>query len=491
VNKKAPTRVQLVTLIAFASACVGLLIFMWISFGGVNPIAPQGYRFSVEFDQAFELASESDVRIAGVSVGKVLSTGLDHHTGLTRAVIEINPQFAPRPADTRAILRQKSLLGETYVELSPGSSNAPKLPDGGSLPRGQVAPTVQLDQILSTFNPSTRRAFQTWVQDDGVALTGRGTDVNEALAQLYPFATGVDSVLAVLRRQSSATTAFLHDGSHVLASISQSPAQLQGLISNSNAVFAATAARDTDLASTVKALPPFLNEAQSTVRRLTSFAGATTPLLDELIPAAVQLNPALEQLVTFAPQLRTLLNDIGPLARAADSGFPALSRFLDSSVPLLTRLKPYLGGVVPVLDYVGDYRREIAAALANTTASTEATLPNADGSRNLHYLRASVTVNPETLTAYQHRLSTNRGNPYMAPGGSGNLLGGLSVFGSYLCTRTPPPTIGSSVPATLAAVLKNVYFTADPSGPPCKGQQPLGTLTVGRLQQFPHLTALP
>ena len=72
-------------------------------------------------------------------------------------MIEIDQQFAPRPADTRAILRQKTLLGETYVSSRAGSPSAPKLPDGGILPRAQVAPTVQLDQIFSAFDPTTRR----------------------------------------------------------------------------------------------------------------------------------------------------------------------------------------------------------------------------------------------------------------------------------------------------------------------------------------------
>ena len=200
-TKQAPSRARIVTMVAFAGSCIGLLIYLWTSFGGSVPLAPKGYRFDVEFDQAVQLAAQSDVRISGVSVGKVVSVGLDRRTGLTRAVIEIDRQFAPRPADTRAILRQKSLLGETYVELSPGTPTGPKLPDGATLPRAQVAPTVQLDQILSTFDPTTRLAFETWMQQAGIALTGRGEDFNTAFAYLYPFATNVDAVLAVLGRE--------------------------------------------------------------------------------------------------------------------------------------------------------------------------------------------------------------------------------------------------------------------------------------------------
>ncbi len=210
-NTQAPSTARILTMVAFAASCVGLLLYLWISFGGTTSLSPRGYEISAEFDQAENLGSQADVRISGVNVGKVISVGLDRHTGLTRAVMEIEPQFAPRPADTRAILRQKTLLGETYVELSPGSQTARKLPDGGTLPHGQIAPTVQLDQILSTFDPATRQAFMTWMQQQGIALTGRGQDLNAAFAQLYPFATNVDSVLAVLRRDSAATSTLLSD----------------------------------------------------------------------------------------------------------------------------------------------------------------------------------------------------------------------------------------------------------------------------------------
>ena len=119
-NKQRPSTAAILGMTGFTASCVGLLIFLWISFGGSLPFAPQGYRFSVEFDQAVELASQAQVEISGVTVGHVVGVSLDHRTGLSRAVIEINRQFAPRPADTRATLRQKTLLGETFVELSPG-----------------------------------------------------------------------------------------------------------------------------------------------------------------------------------------------------------------------------------------------------------------------------------------------------------------------------------------------------------------------------------
>jgi ABC-type transporter Mla subunit MlaD len=383
------------------------------------------------------------------------------------------------------------LLGETYVELSPGSQNGPKLPDGGTLPHGRVAPTVQLDQILSTFDPATRQAFQTWMQQQGTALTGRGQDLNAALGELYPFATNVDSVLAVLRRDSAATSTLLREGGQVFSSIAHSPAALQQLVDNANTAFSATAAQANALAATIKAFPAFLIAQRVTIDRVKRFSVTTKPLIDELRPAAVQLTPALKSLALLAPQLKSLLVNEGPLTHASQAGVPALERFLDDSVPALARAKPYLGGIVPVLDYINTYRREVAAFFANGTAAAQATLPATSGHGLLHYVRVSDPVNPETLTDYSHRISSNRGNPYLVPGGYSSLATGLPVFGSYLCTSNPPPAIGPTIPAALAAVLSSVYYTSDPSGPPCKAQPPLGEQTTGQLQAFPQLQPLP
>jgi phospholipid/cholesterol/gamma-HCH transport system substrate-binding protein len=386
------------------------------------------------------------------------------------------------------------------VQLSAGSPSAPKLPDGGTLPHAQVAPTVALDQILSTFDPKTRQAFQTWMQQGGIALTNRGQQFNTALADLYPFATNVDSVLAVLRRQGRATTTLLHDGGQVFSALSRSPATLQSFVRNSNAVFAATASRDAALADTIRAFPAFLAQTRTTIDRLGRFSVDTKPLIDELHPAAVQLTPALRQLAVAAPELRTLVRDVGPLTGAARTGFPALQRFLVESVPFLQRLKPYLGELVPVIDYVNVYRREIAAFFANSTATTEGTLASAYGG-NAHYLRVANAVGPEVLMPYQSRPLSNRSNAYMAPGGYDRLRQGLSVFAGYLCTShpltSPSPSLSTGTTSvtgtvlTIAQLVEQYYFTSNPSGPSCAPQSPLAKLTTGQPQAFPHLQPLP
>lgn len=517
-NTMAPSRIKIAVMIAFAASCVALLLFLWLSFGGSVPLAPQGYRVSVEFDQAVQLGTQADVDIAGVPVGTVVSVSLDHRTGLTRAVLQIDPKYAPRPADTRATLRQKTLLGETYVELSFGNPHGPMLRDGARLPQAHVQPTVELDQILNTFDPRTRRAFQTWMQQDAAAFTARGQDFNDAIAELFPFAHNVAGALAVLRRDSAATRTLLADGGAVLSAISRNPAQLQGLIRNANTVFAATAARNSELAAAVRAFPGFLTSTRLTIQTVKTFADQTQPLVDELKPAAVQLSPALVSIGKLAPNLEAVMNALGPLTSAARTGVPALESFLAvtphagpaSAKALLAELRPFFGQLVPVFDYLGAYRRELAAFFANDAASTEGAAPAFSSAARLHYLRFASPLSPEELTAQAQRPYDNRSNAYQVPGGASSLSGStntlgkaLDVLGAYLCTQHPlaaiPTTPGSvNYQSELPLFYGGANAAAVPT-PACNAQQRLSNALSSSLGAglgsasgfYPQLQPLP
>src|SRR6476620_4475392 len=201
-QKSTPSLAQLLTMVVFALSCFGLLLFLWLSFGGAVPLKPKGYQVQVAFPEATTLATEADVRIAGVSVGKVRKLAVDHGANRTLATIELDSAYAPLHQDAHAILRQKTLLGETYVELTPG--HGAKAPEGGKLGDGQVSNTVQLDEIFDSLDPQTRKAFQGWQQELAKGIKGHGRDFNDALGTLPGFAADGNDVLAVLDSQQGA-----------------------------------------------------------------------------------------------------------------------------------------------------------------------------------------------------------------------------------------------------------------------------------------------
>src|SRR5438477_10004950 len=160
-QKRAPTLGNILVIILFALSCFGLLMFLWESFGGPLPLKPKGYRFSVAFPRTLALAEQSDVRISGVNIGHVVSLHLGND-GLTHATIEVAHRYAPIRANTHAIVRQKTLLGETYVQLIPHGRTGPYLADERQLSNANVEPSVKLDDSRTALGPTKVAPCMVW-----------------------------------------------------------------------------------------------------------------------------------------------------------------------------------------------------------------------------------------------------------------------------------------------------------------------------------------
>ncbi len=413
-----PSLAKVLTMVLFTLSCAGLLLFLWLSFGGSIPFNPQGYRFEASFPNAQELSTQADVRIAGVSVGKVVGKSLDPHGNATIATIQLDRQYAPIHTDARAILREKTIIGETYVEITPGSPSAPILSDGALLARSNVEPAVQLDEILNGFDPVTRHAFQVWQQQLAVAVRNNGENLNSVLGNLPQFTADANDVLQVLNIQHRATVSLLQNGGTVFGALTRSQPALRNLITSAGATFATTAATSTELADTIHVLPTFLTETRATLARVKAFAINTDPLVSELIPVALQLTPTLSAVKTLSPDLERLFVNLGPLVTASETGFPAFREVLQGAVPLLGSLAPFLGQLNPILSWLSLHQQLLSdfisvgavGVAAKTTAYGGAL--NCGGSPCGHYLRQFSPVGPQTSGLASTRDANSRGNTY-------------------------------------------------------------------------------
>jgi virulence factor Mce-like protein len=437
---RGPTPGQIGIAVAFAFSCFALLLFLWTTFGGPIPLKPEGYRVQVPVDEAAQLAVESDVRISNVSVGKVKKIELADegvNKDLAMATVEIDARYAPIPADTRAQLRQKTLLGETYVELTQGDKDGPKLPEDGSLPPAQVAPSVQLDEVFRTFDDRTRAAFQTWMQQAALAFQGRGADVSAAIANLEPFAEDANQLLRVLDTQEGAVKQFVNNTGVVFEALSERQGQLRGLVQNAGAVFATTARRNEDLRQTFIALPTFLDESRLTLTRLERFSVNANPVIDQLHPVARELSGVLRQTGRVAPDFHGFFVGFRKLAKRGNASFPALQALLNTDLPpLFTALTPWLRQFTPLIATLERQKRDITGFLGNVTAASQATGSAPENNNQpIHSLRSAAVLSPEAVAGYPlNRLTTGRSNPYVEPGGALKVgSGGLSSFPIDLC----------------------------------------------------------
>jgi phospholipid/cholesterol/gamma-HCH transport system substrate-binding protein len=423
-----PSMGKVLTMVLFALSCFGLLLFFWLSFGGPVPLQPKGYRFKVAFPEATQLGTEADVRVAGVNVGKVRAKTIDPaHRNRTVATIEVDPEYAPIARDARAILRQKTLLGETYVELTPGHvRTAGAIPDGGSLPDGQVKGTVQLDEIFQALDPKTRASFQGWQQELSKAITGHSQDLNDALGTLPAFADDGTDLLTVLDGQKQQTQQLIRNTGVVFGALTADERKLHDLIVTAGQTFA----------ETFRIFPTFLDESKLTFQRVESFSKATDPLVQDLRPAMRDAVPTLRDVHALAPDLRKTFTDLDPLIDASKTGLPATTQTLEGVRPMLAELQPFLEELNPVLQFLEYHQLDTADFISNGAATLGDTVPTTTPDQVGHYLRQFGPVGPETVGMYANRPAASRGNAYLNPGAlSGEKRAKAMMFPNFDCNN--------------------------------------------------------
>jgi phospholipid/cholesterol/gamma-HCH transport system substrate-binding protein len=447
----------LLAVIGFALSCVGLLIYMWSAFGGPIPLAPTGYRFTAYYRDATQLIPQTDVRMAGVDVGHVVSVTQDGE--LAKTVIEIDPADAPIPADARTVLRRKTLLGEPFIQLIPGTPSdqgGTMLAENGTLPLGQTDTSVDLDEALRAFNPQTRRDLRLVLNQLAIGVRDQGSSLNGALGNLGPTTEAGAGVFETLASQHRAVRTLVSDAGATLQALSERQGDLHELVSAGNSVLSATAARDRALRETVQLLPPTLKQLHPTLDLAHQVGIDAGPLLDELAPASKQLTPTLSQLHDLAPHLRGLLTDLGPLLDAAPSGVPAFTNTLAAARPLMRELRPALQDAVPVVEWLTPYKREVAAWLTKLGAATESSA-GADGR---HILRVVIPLNLEGFGLYSDKpLGTNRHNAYAKPGYLNEV--GHPYPKAFDCQNVSGPDLGQAPPCVEQGPFTVPGFTGD------------------------------
>jgi virulence factor Mce-like protein len=415
VATEGPTLGRLLVIAGFALTCFGMLLFLWLAFGGPIPLKPQGYRVQVAFTDAATLADQADVRTAGVRIGKVVKKELAPAGNKMLATIELESKYAPMKADARAILRQKTLLGETYVEVTTGSRGARDIKEGARLPDGQVARAVEFDELFSIFDDPTRTAFRQWMASAAKAGTGRGRDFNDALGNLPVFAENAQGVVDVLDDRRAALRDLVRNTGKTFEELTADESALTELTQRNTELFDELSDSRNALASSIRIFPTFLDETKLTLARLRTFSVNTEPLIRDLDPALDDLQPTLVSLRRLSPDLENLFDNVNPLITAGDDGLPALSRILRGLDPTLAATGPFLQQLNPLLRFLELNQAKVTDFLNIGPAAIGGIRSVPAGSKsNGHVLPQIILAGSESLPALR-RSPSNRGNAYRSP----------------------------------------------------------------------------
>ena len=408
------TRAQTLVMSFFAFSCFGLLLFLWISFGGTIPLKPKGYRVNIAFPEATTLATQADVRVAGVSIGNVVKLARDPAGNKTLATLQLDRAYAPLHKDAKAILRQKTLLGETYVELTLGHKNAPAVPEGGQLGNAQVEPTVELDEVLQMFPAKTRADFRRWQANSSQAIAGRGQDLNDAIGNLAGFSQSGAGLLETLDSRRDSLKALVNQTGTTFQAITRDENGLRAFIADTSKWFKATASEKQALADSISIFPTFLKESRATLKRVEKFSVDTKPLVDDLGPVARDLKPTLADLRAASPDLETAFHALPALTAQSKTGLPALSRVLRGLTPVLDATGPFLSQLNPVLQWLQLNQGTVANFISGPGAALEGKTQTNNKSSNGHVLPQLIMAGSQTMIT-PTRSKDNRGNTYLAP----------------------------------------------------------------------------
>jgi phospholipid/cholesterol/gamma-HCH transport system substrate-binding protein len=346
---------------------------LWVNFGGAMPGVTGGYSVTASLADTQNLVFDSEVRIAGVPVGKI--RGLQRTGDAVEVKMELRGDAVPLHEGATVVLRAKTLIEETYLEVTDGTG--PAIDDGGRLPASAEQLSVKFDDLLDTLPLETREQLAAMVRKLGVATDGEAQHLADTLAALGRLGRDGHDALDVLASQSENLSGLVREGTRLLAVLDEGEGQIARMAVAAERLTRATASRDAKLAETVQLLPGLLDRVTAASPPVRQLAGALTPLADPLSRAAPDLEAALDELPGATAELRGLL--------------PELDRNLDLLPPTLTRtpavaadasalipvLRVGLADLNPMLAYLTPYARDIGAFAANAAQVVTASGLNA------------------------------------------------------------------------------------------------------------------
>jgi len=332
---------------AFGAGLISLFVIVIAVYFGFTKSIPFQHHFSIHaaFKTANNIKKGSPVRIAGVNVGKVTGVHFLGH-GQSAAVVDMRIDDTGLPIHTDATLKVRPrifLEGNFFLDLSPGSPSAPVIKDGGMVPVNQTSAPVQLDQLLSVLQTSTRTDLQTLLHELSIGFGGEGgLGFNRSLQyQGTANRTGAIVSDASLGTAQHDLSNYIKNSGATAAALDRSPAALKSLITDFNTTARALAVQDTNLSAAIHDLPQTLRAGLPALAALNRAFPPLRRFIHDIRPGTRNSVPALDASIPLAHQIRLLVQPAELRGLVADlrPTVPSLLALNQASVPLFQQTR--------------------------------------------------------------------------------------------------------------------------------------------------------
>lgn len=403
------------TVIAFVLAFLVGLVFFLRNVGTEIPLLdPAPWNVSFLSEDVKNLKPNSEVTTAGVTIGTVKDLAPEGEK--TRVVLDLNPDHAPLHQGATVRIGMKSLLGQSYVDVLDG--DGAELEDGGELPAKSVVAAVDIDEVLDTLDPETRKSLSSVINGLGISTNGRADEIQQLMKGLGTIGSEGYDVVDALAAQSGDLEALVREATILMRALDTGEGRIASVVRQTDAIVSVTAADSERLSRAVRGLPGLMTSASQATADLSTLATGLAPIAADLRRSAPYLDTSLRLLPGLSRDLNGIVDPLDLTLQRSTATLSKVPGVVEGVQGLVPQLRVLLSNLNPALSYLSPYGRDIGAMFGSFGASMDVPLENGVQPIRLApvFNLGSARGNPLPFLALD---PLTWSNPYPAPGTAG------------------------------------------------------------------------
>jgi phospholipid/cholesterol/gamma-HCH transport system substrate-binding protein len=352
--------------------CTVLAILTFVilnqAFEGPNPVSAirgEGYHLTATFDDTEALPTKQPVLVRGVPVGKTTEVAYNRDDATATVTFAISDDdLAGVYPDASVTIGERTLLGDPYLNLDPGTPGGAELESGAEV---DSRPSVDFDEALDFLDAEGRRHLTSTLETLGDATRSprSGADLGGTVEELARTIGELRRLTDALHGQEGPLAEIVSNTSVVLDELGSREDALRRIVGSGRATLEGLNTNTESLERGVAATPGVLDAG-------TEALGAARPLIAEARPLVREVRRA-------APDLAPALADVGPLAGDTIetvkniSGLPTLRKLLRVVLlagPAVPGLEDGVRNLVSLLRYAAPRANGIVSFFSNMASVT-------------------------------------------------------------------------------------------------------------------------
>ncbi|WP_199433347.1 MCE family protein [Qaidamihabitans albus] len=293
-------------LLAFLVIAVASVVYAGGNYAGLDRLfGTRGYAVLAQLRDSGGIFVNAEVTYRGVAVGKVAEMNLTERG--VELTLDIDSDSPPIPADTGAVVANRSAVGEQYVDLVPEHENGPYLSEGSVIEQQRTSIPLSPDTVLSNLDRLVTsvdtESLRTVVDETYEAFADAGPDLGELLDTAGSFTETATENLPQTR-------ALLSDGRIVLDTQQRQADDITALAGGLRTIAERLKAADPDLRTVIDEAPKLSREVSSVLAESGTDAGVVLANLLTTSRITTARTDAIEQLLVAYPVISAFTRSV-------------------------------------------------------------------------------------------------------------------------------------------------------------------------------------